>query len=129
MTLKKLLLLFLLIGYLTSYFIPSFLYVKIDFDEIPPITLLLFRVAIGGLLLYFLLRLKGLKLLPWKHLWKHLLVMGMCACSIPFFLISYGEQYISSGLAGIISASVPLFTMIFAHYSIPNEQITWKRMF
>lgn len=129
MSFKKILLLFLLISYVTSYFIPSFLYIKIDFEEIPPITLLLLRVAIGGLLLYFLLRLKGLKLLPWKHLWKHFLVMGMCACSIPFFLISYGEQYISSGLAGIISGSAPLFTVIFAHYAIPNEQITWKRMF
>ena len=105
---------------------PSFLFIKIAVREVTPCTLAAARIAIAALLLYIILRLQGNKFKPWRHLWHHFLILGACSSAIPFSLISYGERHISSGLAGLINGSTPVFTVLIAHFSTKDDKLTKK---
>jgi drug/metabolite transporter (DMT)-like permease len=49
-----------------------------------------------------------------KEDWKYLLVVGLCGSGIPAFLFAISQQFLDSGLAGILNAITPLFTLLFA---------------
>lgn len=102
---------------------PSFFFIKIAVEDIPPATLVALRVGTGTVLLWIIAAISGKK--PWRfvHMWKHFLVVGITASALPFFLITYGELYIPSSLAAITNASVPIFTALLAHYFIPTEPL------
>ena len=120
MKLKNLLLLILL----AALWGPSFLFIKVAVSEIPPLTLVLGRVSIAAVLLTLFLWAQG-KTLPHSHtVWRHLAVMGLIHNAIPFVLFGWGEQYIDSALASILNGTVPLFTIILAHYFAVDDRLT-----
>jgi len=53
-----------------------------------------------------------------------MLFLGIFQMSLPFGLIFWGEQYISSGLASVLFATNPFFVVIFAHFIVGNERMT-----
>lgn len=107
---------------------PAYLFIKIAVADIPPVTLALLRVAIASLVLYGVCLWKKQSLLAWKHLWPQFAVMGITLNAIPFFLISFGEQYISSTLTGVIISLSLIFTMILAHFFGRDEVITRNKI-
>jgi drug/metabolite transporter (DMT)-like permease len=56
------------------------------------------------------------------------LFMGAFNTAIPFTLISWGETQIASGLASILNGTVPLFTIVIAHFWLHDEKITLPRL-
>ena len=56
--------------------------------------------------------------------WTPLLVIGLINIAIPFFLISWGELHIDSAVASILDATVPLFTILIAHFLLQDDKIT-----
>jgi drug/metabolite transporter (DMT)-like permease len=50
--------------------------------------------------------------------------LGLIGHAVPFFLISWGTQFISSGLSGVLMGSIPLFVVVFAHIFLPDERLT-----
>jgi drug/metabolite transporter (DMT)-like permease len=120
MKLKNLLLLVLL----ASLWGPSFLFIKVAVEDIPPMTMVLGRVGIGAIVLLFLLRLQGSRLPKWGPVWKHIAVVALIHNAIPFVLFSWGEQYIDSALAAILNGTVPFFTILLAHFFAENDRIT-----
>jgi drug/metabolite transporter (DMT)-like permease len=119
---------FLLLLLLASMWGPSFLFIKVAVEDIPPLTMVLGRVATGALVLLFLLRLQGSRLPKWGPIWKHLAVVALIHNAIPFVLFSWGEQYIDSALAAILNGTVPFFTIILAHFFAQNDRITPVKM-
>jgi drug/metabolite transporter (DMT)-like permease len=115
---------FLLLVLLASLWGPSFLFIKVAVEEIPPMTMVLGRVAIGAVLLLILLRLQGSRLPKWGPVWKHIAIIALVHNAIPFVLFSWGEQYIDSALAAILNGTVPFFTIILAHHFTENDRIT-----
>ncbi|MCX6079865.1 MAG: DMT family transporter [Chloroflexi bacterium] len=102
----------------------SFLWIKIALDEVGPLTLVAYRVGFGlltGLVVALVLRVR----LPgdWKT-WRIFAVLGLFNVAIPFFLITWGEQSIDSAVASILNATVPLFTIILAHFFISDDKIS-----
>lgn len=95
---------------------PSYLFIKVAVHEVPPLTIAFSRVAIGTAILYIVCRLTGQKLLKWRHLWKQFAVMGITLNAIPFFLVSSGEVFIPSSLAGILNSTTLIFTSVVAHF-------------
>jgi drug/metabolite transporter (DMT)-like permease len=63
-----------------------------------------------------------------KELWKACAVVGLLNGALPFFLISWGEQYIPSGLAALLQATTPIFTVLLAHFLSHDERITLKKL-
>ncbi len=115
---------FLLLVLLASLWGPSFLFIKVAVEEIPPMTMVLGRVATGAIVLLFFLRLQGSKLPKWGPIWKHIAIVGLLHNAIPFVLFSWGEQYIDSALAAILNGTVPFFTILLAHFFAENDRIT-----
>lgn len=59
--------------------------------------------------------------------WPYLLAIAALGNAIPFFLISWAQQSIESGLAGIVVATMPLLTAALAHLFVPGERLTWLK--
>lgn len=107
---------------------PSYLFIKIAVPEIPPITLVLIRVAIGFIFLYAVCRIQKKNIMDWKHLWMHFAVMGITLNALPFTLVSFGELYISSSLTGVLNSSTLIFTAIFAHFFGFHDPLTKNKI-
>ena len=105
----------------------SFLWIKIAVTEISPFVLVAFRTLFGALGL--LLIMWSQKTFPksWKEfrLWLSVFaVVGLINVALPFVLISWSEQYISSGIAAILDSAVPLFSMLIAPLVLRDDPMT-----
>lgn len=116
---------FLLLGAIWS---SSFMWIKIAVEEISPTMLVAFRVLFGlmfGVVVVFVQR------TAWPRTmdaWRPLLLLGITNVAIPFFLISWGEKHIDSAVASILDATVPLFTILFAHYLLQDDKVTIPKL-
>ena len=105
----------------------SFLLIKLAVEDIPPFTLALVRVVLAAASLYVVMRLRGMRMPSVGPIWGIYLLMGLLNGAIPYVLISAGEIYIDSGLAAILNAAMPIFTILMAHFLIEDERLTWLR--
>lgn len=104
------------------------MWIKIAVQEISPTMLVAFR-ALFGLLFGIVVIL--IQRAPWPRSlksWFPLLLLGITNVAIPFFLISWGETHIDSAVASILDATVPLFTILIAHYLLDDDKITLPKM-
>ena len=62
-----------------------------------------------------------------RSAWRHFLVLGALNAAVPFWLIAWGEQYIDSGLAAVVQASVPIFNALIVLKLLPHERLTGTR--
>src|SRR5262249_59375903 len=60
--------------------------------------------------------------------WLKLAWVGIISIALNFGLIFWGEQRINSGLAAVLQAIIPAFGLIFAHYHLPNERLTARKL-
>ncbi len=106
----------------------SFLFNGVAVRELPPLTIVALRVAIAALALQVVLRALGVQLPRERRIWAAFLGMGILNNVIPFSLIVWGQSHIASGLASILNATTPLFTVIVAHYFTTDERLTGQRL-
>lgn len=114
---------FAMLLFLAALWGPSFVFIKVAVESIPPITLVLGRVAIAAILLFGVLRLQNGRLPKSRTTWKHLAFVGFMSNTIPFILFAWGEQYIDSALASILNGTTPLFTIILAHFFVVDDRL------
>lgn len=100
----------------------SYMFIKVSVAEITPLSFVALRTGLGGGLLaaFLLLRRRGF---PSRELWRPLFVMGLFNTLIPYGLINWGELHISSALAAILTGTMPLFTVILAHFWSKDERM------
>jgi drug/metabolite transporter (DMT)-like permease len=91
----------------------SFLLIKVILEGAPPTFLAWGRIACGLAVLGVAMRRRGERL-PERRYWGHLLVLGLAMSVLPFMLIAWGEEHISSALASVLNACTPLFAAGFA---------------
>lgn len=99
----------------------TFVLAGVALRELPPATLVLARVTLAAIALLATLRLLGQ---PWPigvRLWAAFLVMGLLNNAIPFTLIFWGQTRIAAGLAAILNATTPLWTVLLARLVPPHE--------
>ena len=104
----------LLLVFLSVLWGATFFFVALAVDQIPPLTLVLLRVALAALILVPLLLVLGYRLPVTLAGWRPFVVLAVLNNLVPFTLIFYGQQYIASGLASVLNATTPLFTLIIA---------------
>ncbi len=102
----------------------SFLWIEIALREIGPITLVAFRVFFGLLFGAVVIISQRIPLPRTLKEWAPLIVLGLTNIAIPFFLISWGQKSIDSGVASILDATVPLFTILVAHFMLHDDKMT-----
>jgi drug/metabolite transporter (DMT)-like permease len=105
----------------------SYLFIKVTVTEVPPLTLVAGRLALSAIILWLLLRVLGRSMPRSRSLWGTYAVMGFFSGTLPYVLISWGEQYIPSSLAALLQATMPIFTVILAYFLANDERMTWRR--
>ncbi|MET3906813.1 drug/metabolite transporter (DMT)-like permease [Bradyrhizobium sp. S3.3.6] len=90
----------------------SFFFNGAALRELPPLTLVFLRVALGAAILLPLLRVQGISFPKGARGWRAFVVIGLLNNVIPFSLIVAGQTFIPSGLASILNATTPLFTVL-----------------
>jgi drug/metabolite transporter (DMT)-like permease len=105
----------------------SFLFIKVGVRDYEPSALVFFRVVLAALtLLPIAAAAQALAGLAVD--WKALAVMGALNSAIPFWLLSYGETRVDSGLAAVIQAAAPIFTVLLAIRYDPSQRATGTRL-
>ncbi len=106
----------------------SFLFIKVAVATIPPFSIAFGRTALAAVLLYLVLRSRGLKMPGWGPVWGTFLLMGLFNGAVPYTLITWAEIHIDSGLAAIVNALMPLFTVLLAHLFTGDERLNWMKV-
>ena len=102
----------------------SFFFNAIAVRELPSFTLVWMRVAVAAATLLLVLRLVGQRMPTEGRVWAAFFGMGLLNNVVPFVLIVWGQHHIASGLASILNATTPLFTVLAAHLLTPDERLT-----
>ena len=118
-------LIFFLLGAIWS---SSFMWIKIAVQEVGPLTLVGFRALFGLLFGIVVILIQRVQLPRSFKAWFPLLVVGLTNVAIPFFLISWGEKVIDSAVASILDATVPLFTIVMAHFLLRDDKMTLPKV-
>ena len=109
----------------------SFLFIKVALRELEPITVAGGRIGLAALVLAVVvpLVLGGRRtIVELRRFAVPLVVVGMLNTAVPFWLLSWGETRIDSGLAAIIQAAVPIFIAVLAFGFFPAERVVGLRL-
>jgi drug/metabolite transporter (DMT)-like permease len=102
----------------------SFLFMKVGDRSFSPFEVTMGRLAVGALVALVILVVSGQSLPRGLRLWGHLAAAALLLNAVPFTLIAWGEQRISSVAAGIWNATTPLFVLPVAFLLLPTERPT-----
>jgi drug/metabolite transporter (DMT)-like permease len=102
----------------------SFAMTKIAVASIDPAWVMALRLSVGGIFLAIIVTLTRRQWPRDKRLWTWFAALGLIGHAVPFFLISWGTQFISSGLSGVLMGAIPLFVILLAHFFLPDEKLT-----
>ena len=106
----------------------SFLLIKVGVEELGPLPLVSVRITLAAALMAVFLRVTRRRWPQTRRERLALLYVGVMNTALPFTLITWGEQNIDSGLATVLNATVPLFTLVFAHFALADERISPQKV-
>ncbi|MCC7272323.1 MAG: DMT family transporter [Alphaproteobacteria bacterium] len=106
----------------------SFFFVGVAVGALPPLTIVLVRVGLAATALLAVLALLRTGVPRGAAAWRAFAVMGFANNVVPFGLIVWGQGHIASGLASILNATTPLFTVVVAHFLTRDEPMTAARL-
>jgi len=105
----------------------GFLLIKIALEGMSPIQIVLGRLLAAAVVMLVVVAYRREALPRRLTPWAHLTVMAVITNIAPYFLYAWAEQHINSGLAGVLNATTPLFTLLFA-VSTHTERLTASRV-
>lgn len=111
----------------------SFMSVSVALQGVGPLTVVAVRLGLGAAFLVGLSFATGHGLPPLRgrpagRIWAFVLAMALFSNAIPFALLSWGQQVVASGFAGVCMAVVPLLVLPLAHVFVPGEVMTLRRL-
>ncbi len=106
----------------------SYFYNAIAVKALPPLSIVTFRVVLGGLLLYLIVRSTGARMPRNLTAWTGYFIMGFLNNVVPFSLIAWAQGHVASGLAAVLNATTPLFAVVLANYLTTDERMTPARV-
>ena len=106
----------------------SFLFIGVAVKELPPLTLVTLRVGLAAAILWSCAPILDVKPPKSARAVAALIVMGFGNNTLPFSLIAWGQTHLPSGLASILNASTPLFTVIAAHFLTKTEKLSGAKL-
>jgi drug/metabolite transporter (DMT)-like permease len=106
----------------------TWLAIKVGLRDLPPISFVAIRfvIAVAVLVSFSIGR---VRLLPSSRSDYPLLAFtGLLMFAVNYPLLFWGEKHVSSGLAAVLQATIPIFGMLFAHWLLPDEPMRWQRL-
>lgn len=117
------------LGLLALIWGASFLFIKVAVEDVSPATVVFGRLAFAFATLAAIIAVRPALGAGWRR-YIHLgLLIGIVNSVLPYLLITWGETRIASGVASILNATTPLFTVVLAHFwmTAGHEALTWRR--
>lgn len=105
----------------------SFFFYRVMVRELPPLTIVLGRLAIGAAALNLFLLFTGQMMRFPARTWARFGLLGLINNVIPFALIAASETRIGAGVAALLIGAVPVLTAVFGHFLTHDEKLTWNR--
>lgn len=102
----------------------SFFFVGVAVGALPPLAIVALRVGLAALALWAVIAALKVRVPRESRVWAAFLGMGVLNNVVPFTLIVWGQTQIASGLASILNATTPFFTVVVAGLLLPDERIT-----
>jgi drug/metabolite transporter (DMT)-like permease len=101
----------------------SFMFISLSLESFSPVGIVSMRVLLAAVVLTVFMYIRGLRLPATGLAWSIFLLFGIVGNLLPFYLISVGQKEVSSGIAGLLMAVMPLATMVLAHYFVAGERL------
>jgi drug/metabolite transporter (DMT)-like permease len=105
----------------------SYLLIRVGVEEMSASQVVFIRCIIAAIGLNAVLLLRGKRYPTNLTIWRNMAIIGVVNASLPYLLLSLGEQDVPSNVASVLQATTALFTMIIAHFTIVDERITWGK--
>jgi drug/metabolite transporter (DMT)-like permease len=118
----------LLLVLTAATFASSLFFNHVIVTQIPPITVAALRAVLACPLAWLFMRCLGHRLPSAAGDRRALLVAGLGLVVVPFSAIAWGQQYIPSGLGGILYGMMPLFTIVAAHFLVADQPMTARKL-
>ncbi len=107
----------------------AFFFTEIALGGFQPFALVFLRVGLAAIILLVVVYACGQRMPNRLATWGAYFVMGALNNAIPFCLIVWGQTRIDSGVASILNATTPIFTVLLAHFLTSDEQLTAPKLF
>lgn len=105
----------------------AFLMITFSLDGFGPLSIAALRVSLASVVLLMISVAIKQTMLPAIIHWKKLVVIGLLSNALPFFLISWGQQFISSAESAVLVATGTFCALFLSHISTVDERINWAR--
>jgi drug/metabolite transporter (DMT)-like permease len=105
----------------------GFFWIALSLDGFTPVQLTFLRLFLGALVLVPIVLIRRLPRPAGRAMWGHLAVSALIANAIPYTLFAVAEQTVPSSLAGVINATTPLWTLLFAIATRSDNRMTGRR--
>ena len=106
----------------------SYFFVEIALLEWSPLLIVAVRVVVACLVIWGIVLAAGLPVPRSPRAWTAFFWMGLLNNIIPFLLIVWGQKEIESGLAAILTAAAPIFSVIVAGIWLKDEPLTRSKL-
>jgi len=114
---------YLLLGLLAGLWGSSYLFAKMALEGIPPLTLAAFRVAVAAFILLLLLGIQRARLPQGSGTWRLLFAQSLLNSALPWSMLAWGQQYVDSGLAGVLNSTSPIFVVLITLAFLRPERV------
>src|ERR1051325_4553877 len=106
----------------------TWLFIKLGLADLPPLTFAGIRFVFASLILTLLILARGVRWPRKRNEWLIIATVGLLQFSLNYGLVFWGEQRIPSGLAAVLQSTFPAFGLVIAHFYLPEERLTAKKV-
>lgn len=106
----------------------TWIFIKVGLDDLPPIAFAYSRFAVAIAILFIAIKIKNIPLPKTAGEWRLMALTGVLQFSINYSLVFWSEQYITSGLAAVLQATISVFGLALAWIFLPDERITTQKI-
>ncbi|MDI1243153.1 MAG: DMT family transporter, partial [bacterium] len=102
----------------------TWIFIKIGLADLPPITFSAARFGLAILILAPIIKVLGFRMPRTRPEWKLMALTGFLQFSLNYSAVFWSEQYITSGLAAVLQATITVFGLLLAWFFLPSEKMT-----
>ncbi len=107
----------------------TWIFIKVGLQDLPPISFAAARFLLAIVILSVIVKIQKIPLPRTPREWRLVVLTGILQFSINYGMVFWSEQYITSGLAAVLQAMITVFGLMLAWYFLPNERVTWLKIF
>ena len=118
-----------LLGLLAGLWGSSYLFAKVALESIAPLTLAAARVTVAAVVLSLVLRMIGMRWPSDAPTWRKLFTQSLLNSTLAWSILAWGQQYVDSGLAGVLNSTSPIFVVLVTLLLLRRETVGGWQLF